>query len=87
MRGKEAAFPKGWQGAKGIVTGVTSLEAIAWERKGGKEGLYCMGLTMLFAGARQEGYIQVRYARRGGHVILYLMLSRIGKVKEGEQEF
>ena len=43
-----------------------SLEAMVRERKEGKEGLCCMGPAMPFAGARREGYIQVRYASRGG---------------------
>jgi len=46
--------------ARGIVTGVTSLEAMACERKEGKEGLYCMCSTTLFAGARRESNKQVR---------------------------
>jgi len=37
-----------------------SLEAMACERKEGKEGLYCMCSTTLFAGARRESNIQVR---------------------------
>jgi len=38
------------------------------ERKEGKEGLCCMGPVMTFAGARREGYIQVRYASRDGTI-------------------
>jgi len=36
-----------------------SLKVMACERKEGKEGLYCMCSTTLFAGARQESNIQV----------------------------
>ena len=43
-----------------------SLEAMARKRKEGKEGLYCIGSTMAFAGAREEGYSHVRYTSRGG---------------------
>jgi len=43
-----------------------SLEAMARKRKEEKEGLYCIGSTMAFAGAREEGYIQVCYTSRGG---------------------
>ena len=87
MRGKEAAFPKGWQRARGIVTGVMSLEAIARERKEGKDGSIAWVRRCSLPGPGKR--VIYKYAMRveADGVILCPMLSRIGKAKEGEQEF
>jgi len=59
---------------------------MARKRKERKEGVYCMGSTMPFAGAGREGYIQVCYASRGGCCRPVSNAKWTRKVKEGERE-